>query len=191
MSVEIRRAVLLPGLPEPVAYGLWHMEQSREWTLAYVDGLSQEALDHLPAGHRHSVATLLYHIAVFEVDWIYIDVLGNEYDMDRRIPECPTAVKAHLTHPLLLEDGSYTPVSGESLQTHLDRLAAIRTGLIDVVREMSLAEFRAPRPSGDGEVTPEWVLMHLARHESEHRGQIWEARLAAEATLPTHRQRLT
>jgi uncharacterized damage-inducible protein DinB len=50
---------------------------------------------------------------------------------------------------------------------------------------MDVTDFRSPRAGDDGEVTPEWVLMHLARHESEHRGQIWEARTAAEKTLAT------
>jgi len=49
---------------------------------------------------------------------------------------------------------------------------------------MDLEDFRTPRPRGETAVTPEWVLMHLARHESEHRGQIWEARVAAEASKP-------
>jgi uncharacterized damage-inducible protein DinB len=160
---------------------LWHLEEAREWTLSYVGGISQGALDLIPQGHPYSVATLLYHIAVFEVDWVYTDVLGNEYDMVRRIPGCPSEIAGVLPYPLLLEDGSYTAVSGEPLSTHIDRLALIRRYLVDVFTQMSLEDFRAPRPSGDGSVTPEWVLMHLARHESEHRGQIWVARTAAEA----------
>jgi hypothetical protein len=126
------------------------------------------------------VATLLYHIAVFEVDWVYTDVLGNQYDMERLIPGCPMEVAEVLPYPMLLEDHVYTPVSGESLSTHVDRLRVIRNHLIDVYESMGLEDFRTLRPSGDTEVTPEWVLMHLARHESEHRGQIWEARAAAE-----------
>jgi uncharacterized damage-inducible protein DinB len=90
-----------------------------------------------------------------------------------------------LTHPLLLEDHSYTPVGGEPLATHLERLEVVRGALIEVFSSMDVTDFRSPRAGDDGEVTPEWVLMHLARHESEHRGQIWEARTAAEKTLAT------
>ena len=43
---------------------------------------------------------------------------------------------------------------------------------------------RAPRPSDDDLVTPEWVIEHLVQHEAEHRGQIWEARVVAEAFKP-------
>lgn len=179
---EVKEASPVPGCPEPIGYALWHLEEAREWTLSYLDGISQEALDLCPQDHPHSAATLLYHIAVFEVDWVYTDVLGNEYDMERRIPGCPPEVAAVLPYPLLLEDRSYTPVSGESLSTHLDRLSLIRRSLLGVFTTMTLEEFRSPRPSGDVSVTPEWVLMHLARHESEHRGQIWVARTAAEST---------
>lgn len=167
-------------MPPPIGYALWHLEEARAWTLGYLDGISQDALDTKPDGHRHSVATLLYHIAVFEVDWVYTDVLGNEYDMERLIPGCPPDVAAVLPYPLLLENHAYTPVSGEPLAVHLRRLRVVRDHLLDVYKAMTIDDFRSLRPSGDDEVTPEWVLMHLARHESEHRGQIWEARMAAE-----------
>ncbi|MGH8946849.1 MAG: DinB family protein [Acidimicrobiia bacterium] len=179
---KVERAEPVPGCPQPIGYALWHLEEAREWTLSYIDGISQRALDVVPQGHRYSVATLLYHIAVFEVDWVYTDVLGNDYDMERRIPGCPPEVAAVLPYPLLLEDGSYTTVAGEPLPTHLERLTVIRRHLIEVFKKMDLDDFRAPRPSGDIAVTPEWVLMHLARHESEHRGQIWVARVAVEAS---------
>ena len=82
-----------------------------------------------------------------------------------------------------MEDGTYTPVSGEPLDVHLERLSVIRRVFLDTVVSMSLAEFRRTRPSGNDEVTPEWVVEHLAQHEAEHRGQIWEARIASEAAL--------
>jgi DinB superfamily len=170
-----------PGVDPAIGYALWHLEAARSWTLGYLDGISQSALDRTPRGHRHSVATLVYHVAVFEVDWVFIDVLGGDYDMERRVPECPATIKETLTYPMLEEDNSYTMVSGDTLGTHLERLAVVRRGLIEVFETMDVTDFRAPRPSGDGTVTPEWVLMHLARHESEHRGQMWEARVAAEA----------
>ena len=173
-----------PHVPSPIGYALWHLEESRDWTLEYVDGISQRALDIKPAGHRHSVATLLYHIAVFEVDWVYTDVLGNEYDMERLIPGCPPAIADLLPYPMLLENHTYTPVSGEPLSTHLDRLVLIRQHLMEVFAAMSIEEFRTLKAGGDTQVTPEWVLMHLARHESEHRGQIWEARVAVDEGDP-------
>ena len=173
----------VPGCPPPIGYALWHLQGARERTLDYLVGITDELLDHRPTGFPHSVATLLYHIAVFEVEWLYTDVLGNAYDMEGRIPGCPPHISSVLPYPMLLEDMSYTPVSGESLDTHLERMATIRSDLIEVFGAMDLDDFRTLRPSDDSAVTPEWVLMHLARHESEHRGQIWLARTAAEREL--------
>ncbi len=173
----------LPGYPTEMGYSLWTMQETRRRTLNYVDGISQEALDLHPAGHRHSVATLLYHIAVFEVDWLYVDMLGGGYDEERQIPACPPEVADRLPYPMLLPGHVYTPVSGEPLQVHLERLAFIRGVFLDEMKWMSLEDFRTPRPSDDDLITPEWIVEHLAQHEAEHRGQIWEARIAAEDEL--------
>lgn len=183
MISQAKQAEPHSGVPSPIGYALWHLEQARSWTLVYLADISQEALDRTPYGHQHSVATLLYHIAVFEVEWVYTDVLGNDYDMEREIPGCPPHISEVLPYPMLLEDHVYTPVHGEPMETHLTRLDTIRRDLIEVFAAMDLDDFRTLRPSDDTEVTPEWVLMHLARHESEHRGQIWEARTASEREL--------
>jgi uncharacterized damage-inducible protein DinB len=173
----------VPSCPTEIGASLWTLQEARRRTLSYVDGISQEALDHTPPGHRHSVATLLYHIAVFEVDWLYVDILGAAYDEERLIPICPPEVGDHLPYPILTADRSYTPVAGEPIAVHVERLSVIRADFLDVLTRMSVEEFRRERSSGDALVTPEWVIEHLAQHEAEHRGQIWEARLAAEATL--------
>ena len=148
----------LPGFKPEIGLSLWTLQETRRRTLAYVDGISQLALDHNPP----------------------VDSSGSD-DMDRRIPNCPPEIAAHLPYPLIMEDRSYTPVEGELLATHLERLSVIREAFLDVLGAMSLTDFRTLRPSGDQMVTPEWVVEHLSQHEAEHRGQIWEARIAAEA----------
>jgi uncharacterized damage-inducible protein DinB len=54
---------------------------------------------------------------------------------------------------------------------------------LNVVGSMTVADFHTLRPSGDDMVTPEWIVEHLSQHEAEHRGQIWEARVAAELAV--------
>ena len=49
----------------------------------------------------------------------------------------------------------------------------------------AVVDFRSLRPSGNDEVTPEWAIEHLAQHEAEHRGQIWEVRVEADTALGT------
>ena len=180
---NVARVEPLKGCPPEIGFGLWTLQETRRRTLNYVNGVDQGVLDWNPPGQRHSVATLLYHIAIFEVDWLYTDILGWEEDEERRIPGCPPEIAAHLPYPILLEDRSYTPVTGEPLDVHVERLGVIRQALIDVLCAMTVEEYQTLRPSGDDEVTPEWVLQHLAQHEAEHRGQIWEARVAAESAL--------
>jgi len=175
--------VPIEGFPPEIGAVLWTLEDARRRTVSYVEGLSQETMDRLPAGHRHSVATLLYHIMIFEVDYLYIDILGGDYDEERQIPECPDEVKDHLPYPLLLEDGSYTPVSGDPLEVHLERLAVVRSAFLDVLSGYTVEAFRTLVQTGDEQATPEIVVEHLAQHEAEHRGAIWEARVAAEAEL--------
>ena len=173
----------LAGFLPEIGLSLWTLQEARRRTLAYIDGISQEALDYEPPGQRYNAATLLYHIAVFEVDWLYIDILGGEDDEERGIPQCPPEIAEHLPYPILMEDRKYTKVKGESLDVHRRRLSVIRQNFLHVLAQMSLGDFRSLRPSGDEQVTPEWVIAHLGQHEAEHRGQIWEARVAAEKDL--------
>ncbi|MDH3471975.1 MAG: DinB family protein, partial [Acidimicrobiia bacterium] len=148
------RAVVEPidGCPPEIGYALWTLQETRRRTLRYVDGISAEALDWQPVEQRHSVATLLYHIAVFEMDWLYTDILGRAEDDERMLPGMPAELHPHFPYPILLEDHSYTPVGGEPLAEHLDRLAASRQALLDVLTAMSVEEFRTLRPSGDEQV---------------------------------------
>jgi len=74
-------------------------------------------------------------------------------------------------------------VQGVSLARHLACLETVRTALNEAFRTMSRREFRRTRQLPQYEVTPEWVLHHLAQHEAEHRGEIAVIRARAERAL--------
>ena len=76
--------------------------------------------------------------------------------------------------------GNLTPASGYSLAQHLQRLVFVRSRLVEIFQSMESAEFRRVRSLPDYDVTPEWILHHLAQHEAEHRGQIIGLRAALE-----------
>lgn len=122
-------------------------------------------LDALKAG-RHSAGTLLYHIALIELDWLYADVLGKSED------DFPAEAREWFPLDARDEEGHLSVVTGEALERHLARLNWVR-GLLDAsFTDMPLDDFCRPRVLDDYDVTPEWVLMHLALHEAHHEGQL-------------------
>ncbi|WP_293909133.1 DUF664 domain-containing protein [Deinococcus sp.] len=116
--------------------------------------------------HLPSAGTLLYHIAMIELDWLYVEVLEKGED------DFPAEARSWLPLNARNSAGHLSPVTGEPLERHLKRLDWVR-GLTDgVFSAMTLGDFRRPRIMDAYDVTPEWVLMHLALHEAHHEGQL-------------------
>jgi hypothetical protein len=70
-----------------------------------------------------------------------------------------------------LPDSRLSPLGGESLAQHLDRLARTAgTQVLDELRPMSAEEFHRPRARETIDVSAAWVVFHLIDHEVEHRG---------------------
>jgi uncharacterized damage-inducible protein DinB len=127
-------------------------------------GTNQSTLD-TKIDERQTIGSLLYHIALIEADWLYVEVLGAEWDPEIRslFPlECRS------------EDGSLTHIEGQSLEEHFQRLNTVRAVFLSHFHSMDLTDWRKPRVLEDYDVTPEWVVYHLIEHESHHRGQIFQ-----------------
>ena len=111
----------------------------------------------------------LAHIAAIEMDWLYAEILEQEI---------PAHVLSLLPDDVRGPDGNLYVVAGMPLDEHLRRLAATREVFVGVLQQLTLEDFYRQRSLPRYDVTPEWVMHHLADHESGHRADIRMARAA-------------
>ncbi len=173
MAQEREALVIVPSghAPADIERFLWMMEDVRAVTKRTVDGISQSALDWSPDPALNTIGTLLYHIALVEADWLYVEALAQPF---------PDKVAALLPYDARDASGHLTTVAGVSVAEHLARLDAVRAHFLTAYRAMSLDAFRQARGMDEYDVTPEWIAYHLIEHEAEHRGQIGMLRTLAE-----------
>lgn len=164
----------LPGYTPEIGRYLWMMEDSRRRTKEVVEGVAPAVLDWCATARDNRIGTLLYHIALIELDWLYAEVLEQDY---------PANLTALFPYDVRDRQGQLSVVTGVSLAEHLQRLDTVRAALMAAFRAMSLEEFRRPRQLPSYDVTPEWVLYHLVEHETAHRGEIGEMRRLAEQAI--------
>src|SRR5262249_6025575 len=127
----------LPGYDPEIGRWLWALEDGRRRTKDTLAGMDERAVDWVPAGRGDGIGTILYHLALIEADWLYVEILGQA--------AYPPDVIALLAHPDRDARGHLTQVKGLSLAAHLARLDAIRRRLLTGLRGMAPAEFRRPR----------------------------------------------
>lgn len=164
----------LAGYPPEIGRCLWMLEDARRRTQEVVKGLGPLIIDWCATEHDNRIGTLLYHIAAIELDWLYAEVLEQDF---------PADLVALFPYDVRDPQGRLSVVTGVSLEEHLHRLATVRTALLTAFRELSVEDFRRPRQLPDYAVTPEWVLHHLMQHEAGHRGEIGEMRRLAEQDI--------
>jgi uncharacterized damage-inducible protein DinB len=152
-----------PNAEPEIGRWLWALEDSRQRTLEELAHVSPEMLDWQPPDGESTIATILYHIADIEADWLYAEVLEQDW---------PPEVAALFPDETRDAQGQLTQVRGFSLDQHLSRLSTVRALLLATYQPMALADFRRARALPYYDVTPEWVLHHLMQHEAEHRSQI-------------------
>ncbi len=164
MADNERRNIItpLPGCDPQIGRNLARIEETRRRTRRALEGITQEQLDWQPPV-ANSIGTLLYHIAVIEMDWLFNEV--KEGHMAQTIWD-------NFPYPVREVGGKLSVVRGLTLAQHYERLDSTRTLLLDAFHMMSIEEYRRVRVFTDYDVTPEWVLHHLIQHESEHRGEI-------------------
>lgn len=163
---QVLQVTALSGYPDEIGRWLWAMQAVRGKTLWLVDGLDQATLDwEGPDGRENSIGSLLYHIALVEIGWLYTDILGQEF---------PPEVERECAFPMWTAEGGMGRVPNVSLLDHLGRLERLRSNFLTTLRGMTLDDWRRLRsPEGeDYDVTPEWAIFHLVEHEAGHQAQI-------------------
>lgn len=101
----------LRGYEPEIGGWLWMMEQVRRRTLELVAGLDQETLDwEGPDGGENAIGSLLYHIALVEMSWLFLDIFEQEF---------PPEVKADFPHEMADDASRLARVPGVPLAEHL------------------------------------------------------------------------
>jgi uncharacterized damage-inducible protein DinB len=156
------RVHLPDGVDPRVGEALWRLGDARQRTLDLLRRVTDEHLDAPPAAGRNTIGTLLYHLAAIELDWLYADILQEEF---------PKGADDWFPVDVRSDAGDLSDVR-ESLAKHLDRLAWVRSLLVTRVGALDPAALDELHENEGTQTTPAWVLHHLAQHEAEHRGQI-------------------
>ncbi|HUG46992.1 MAG TPA: DinB family protein [Candidatus Limnocylindria bacterium] len=158
---DIRTAPALPGYPPELGAALWRLEDARSRTLELLTSMPSDYVDRPARGN--SIGTILYHVALIEADWLYSEILE----------EAPPTVIEQLL-PADHRDGAgvLTLVRGQTLEQHLARLRTVRGSLLTRLRDLDDEDYHRPRNLPEYDVSPAWVLHHLAQHEAEHRGEL-------------------
>lgn len=165
--MTVFKELVAEGFPPEAGRAIWRLQDARTRTLRTLAALTDVEVDMEPPGGGDTIGTLLYHMAAIELDWLFVDILQRDFP-DDLAPWFHSSVRG--------DDDRLTPVRGEPVTLHMERLAVVRTVLVDELRALPAEEFERPRSVGEHEVTPMWVLHHLAQHEAEHRGQIGAVR---------------
>ena len=143
------------------------MADARRDTLRELEGLPDQDLFVRPEGVDNSIGSVLYHVALIEVDWLVDEIMGRseeefeESSLARWFPQSDRDGEGRLTEP-----------PPDTLAGHLERLTVVRDALVEEVRPMSVADYHQPRVRARYDVSPAWVLHHLLQHEAEHRSEI-------------------
>ncbi len=146
-----------------VARYLTMLADCRKQTIETIKSLRYDLLYWRRNQFDSNISDLLYHIALVEADWLFVDVLETTIPRD---------LSEHLAYEDRDEQGRLVHIGAEELEASLERMDKVRAALNRTFSKMDLAEFRRLRKSERREVSPEWVLHHLLQHEAEHRGQI-------------------
>ena len=106
-EVEQLRIEPLPATDPEIGRALRRLEGARGRLKEALAKLDPDWLDWEPYPGGNSVGTLLYHIAAIELDWLFCEVLEQEFSAE---------AQALLPYPVRDETGRLFPVTAVSLR---------------------------------------------------------------------------
>ncbi len=153
----------LEGYARSTGYALACLEKERERTHETVADLSTEDLDAHAEGFPNSIGSLLYHIVLIELDWLYCEILERDIPEDYR-SLFPVDARD--------ENGNLAVMTGVGPSEHLHKLASVRNDVLEKLKGMNEDEFYRLRRLESYDVNPARVLYHLLEHEAKHGEQM-------------------
>lgn len=161
-----REVLALNPIADDPEVGRWlaALEHARRDTLRELEAVTREMVDWYPDAPLNSIGSLLYHIALVEAAWVTEEIL--------EMTDEPPEIAALLPWPDRKADRHLSRVDGLSLESHVERLAAVRQFVLDRLQPMSNADFHRIRSFERYDAAPDWVLHHILQHEAEHRSHI-------------------
>ncbi|MDP8905885.1 MAG: DinB family protein [Chloroflexota bacterium] len=126
MAREAVRAEAVPGYAREAGAALWRLADARQRTPRVLADMPADDVDRATGGN--TVASILYHVALTEADWLYTEILEAELpaELVRLFPP------EHRD-----QAGVLSVVVGETLNQHLARLAVVRRLLLERLRPMT------------------------------------------------------
>jgi uncharacterized damage-inducible protein DinB len=160
--VPRRHIVPLPGYSPTIGRLVAMLTYTRETTLATVNGMACEQLDHLHDPGSNSIGALLAHVAA--VERVYQVITFEERE--------PSAAEMAAWSPALaLGNEGRRELRGHALQFYVDELLHTRQATLAALAQRDDAWLEAPlRIAPD--LNPHWAWFHVAEDEISHRGQI-------------------
>jgi uncharacterized damage-inducible protein DinB len=135
---------------------------ARDTTLAAVNGLTREQLDHLQDARSNTIGALLAHIAAVERGYQVVT-------FEEREPSA--AENAAWSAALKLGDLGRREIRGRELQVYTDDLMRTREATLAGLAQRDDAWLEAPMKVAPN-LNAHWAWFHVAEDEISHRGQI-------------------
>jgi len=165
----------VPGVrSREIAWRLAELDDQLALLLEELTPLTPPELDWQSAPGMNTIGMLLAHLAIVEVFWSQIGLLGQT------VPEPETVIGIDMDAdgiPLAADAGPPAPLAGRDLTWYRERLAEGRTFLKQTVNERDDAwldeqRTRVRRNGTTHRYDHRWVLYHLLEHFAAHSGQI-------------------